>query len=207
MDEDREIKKIEIKIFKDQEENLNNYFLEVLIASRNNEKIPNESVLKILEIISEVWECEDAYAFELINQVYNKFKDRYDFKSTRKIVHEAYIENELGKKEIVVKMNLRLYIEEIIILTKEKKYKNDKECVSDIYKVAKNIAISRLSINAQKKISHYIKCVLAGYLARKYGFFLFSGVNRDKKITNSDLHDKVRHLVEKQPKKRGNNKS
>lgn len=211
MNKERKIKKLEIEIYKDQEENLNNHFLEVLIAAKNNETIPNESVLKIIDIISEVWECEDAYTFELINQIYNRFKKTYDFKSKRKILQEVYIENELEEREIIVKMDLKLYIEEIIILTKDKKYKDEKECVSDIYKVAENIYLSTLDTASKKKLSHYMRCALSEYIAIKYGYLLFSGVNRNREITNDELHQKARHLVEsntkKMNKKRGNHNS
>lgn len=211
MNKERKTKTISFEIYKDQEENLNNHFLEVLIAAKNNETIPNGSVLKIIDIISEVWECEDAYTFELINQIYNRFKKTYDFKSKRKILQEVYIENELEEREIIVKMDLKLYIEEIIILTKDKKYKDEKECVSDIYKVAENIYLSTLDNPAKKKLSHYMRCALSEYIAIKYGYLLFSGVNRNREITNDELHQKARHLVEsntkKMNKKRGNHNS
>lgn len=201
MNKERKIKKLQIEIYKDQEENLNNHFLEVLIAAKNNEPIPNESVLKIIDVISEVWECEDAYTFELINQIYNRFNKDYDFKSKRKIIQEVHIGDDLGVREIMVKMDLKLYIEEIIILTKDKKYKDKRECVYDIYKVAENIYLSTLDTNAKKKLSHYIRCALSGYIAIKYGFYLFPGVNRNREFTNDELHQKARHLVESKTKK------
>lgn len=181
MSKERKIKKLEIEIYKDQEETLNNYFLEVLIAAKNNETIPNESVLKIIDIISEVWESEDAYTFEIIRQVHERFKN-YEF-SNKKKVGDRFI-----------KMNLKLLIEEIIILTKDKKYITPNDCVKDLIVIINNIHKHFLNSTAKKFITPYKRQAIVGFIAMRYGFTLFPNPS-DKLPTASEISYRVYEIL------------
>lgn len=181
MNKERKTKTISFEIYKDQEESLNNYFLEIFLASRNEKTIPNESVSKILDIISEVWEGEDAYTFEIIRQVHERFKN-YEFSSKKKI------------NDRFIKMNLKLLIEEIIILTKDKKYITPNDCVKDLVIIINNICEHSLNSRVKKFISPYKRKAIVGFIAMRYGFTLFPNPS-DKSPTTSEISDRVYEIL------------
>src|SRR3989344_5237394 len=172
-DKDRKIKKISFEIYQDQEEELNNLFFDAIKYSRNNKDVPSQTILKMLEIVSAVWEYEDVYSFQIINPIYERFK-KYDFKSKKKVVKKIYNKDEqLEDEEIIIQMDLRHFIEEIIILTRDKKYDSKKSCLLDLVIVINNICGNSLDKKTQKLLSKYMRIALAGEITIQYKNSLF----------------------------------
>lgn len=195
-DKDRKIKKISFEIYQDQEEELNNLFFDAIKYSRNNKDVPSQTILKMLEIVSAVWEYEDVYSFQIINPIYERFK-KYDFKSKKKVVKKIYNKDEqLEDEEIIIQMDLRHFIEEIIILTRDKKYDSKKSCLLDLVIVINNICGNSLDKKTQKLLSKYMRIALAGEITIQYKNSLFSG-EQNKPYTNHQLFQVVNDLINK----------
>jgi len=192
---ERKAKKISFEIYQDQEEKLNEYFFEVLKYTRNKDEVPSKVISNILEIFSEVWDCEDVYSFLIINQTYDRFK-KIDFKSRRKIKYNVFLENDVIQEERFIKMTLKGLIEQIVILTAYKNYSSKKECVIDLVMIMNNICSDSLNKNKQKSLKPYMRYAIVGFITMKYGFYLFSGI-LEKPPTTQQLYKQVYDIINK----------
>ena len=200
-DKERKIKTISFEIYKDQEKKLDDYFLEALIYSRNGDNVPSEIISNIIQILNDVWEYEDVDSFKIIDSIYERFKKRYDFKSKTKFKRKTYNnDGKLVDDERLIHMNLKLFIEIIIITTVGKKYDSKKSCLLDLLICINNIWEQDLNKTAQKLLSPYMRCALAGEIALRYKFTLFSGI-LIKPPTNNQLFHAVNDIIKTKKKR------